>query len=339
MTLAAGPKKEEDNESDHSPEAVTPEHSDHEQPIVKLPNDPIARADRIGTSVPVEAVVHTVEVAEEVEPEIAKDAQEDLDRQEKQSLKAQILAAKNLSTQQERRPEDVKKSEAELQGAKDQLRKQKGADHVETSEEHIARLAQEEKARLAAQKQAPVLEGQLAKEAVEKIAPKLPKIQQDAANAQAQREAALAEQQAKAAELKKQEQLRQQEQDKKAKAAEDQARKEAAQFIGSAPSGPKTQITPELLAKLNATKAELVGVKAKTAAYEQGLMTELVKAPVQAPTKDPAKPNAALTLLQTRQKQVADEAAANAAAAQPEEAKPARRSTRIAAIAAKFNKQ
>ncbi len=340
MSLAAGPIVK-DNESNHSAEAATPDQSDHEQPIVKLPDDPIARADRVGTSVPVVAVEHTVKVAEEVEPELAKEAQADLDLKAKNGLKAQILAAKNAAVQQERKSDDVKRSEAELQAAKALLRTQKGASHPETAEDHSARLAKEEKDRLAALKQAPVLEGQLAREAAEKIAPKLAKIHEDAANAQAQRAAALADEQRSAEEARKQNEAHQQEQEKKAKAAEEQARTDSTRFTGSSPIGPK--LTPELLEKLNAAKGELTGVKGKVDAYEQALMIETAKAPVEVAAKDLTKPSAVLALFEARRKAVADEAAARQAeeaaavvAAEPEAKKPPRRGTRVKAAVQKY---
>ena len=214
-----------------------------------------------GAAIKPETVEAEVKVAQEVEPEIAKDAQHELDEQQKQNDEQELQAEEAKKQQNARLPDDVKKQKQKLQDAKDQLRK------GETEEEHKQRLANEEKLRLQALKAAPQVEGQLAEEAVKVITPKLPSIQANASAANQKRDEAVAKEVAQAEQDKKLNEDHAKEQQDRLEKAQAKAESDSTQFIKG--SGKAINTASAQGKKIQDLQAQLAKEQAQNTAVTQ----------------------------------------------------------------------
>lgn len=214
MSLAGAGVEKEDVSSDAS-QARTPE-----DPVVSVG----APGDKIGTSIRPETVKAEVEIAQKVEPEIAAQAQADLDEEKAENDAAEQQAEQDLAVQQSRRSDEQKRQDASLQAALNKLRKD------ETPEQHAQRLKDEEAARLKAQKESPGIAQKLGHDAAEVAQGKLEKIE---AKAQAELDKEQADEDAlehQAEEDKKANEAHQAEVQKKHQADEKRASVEATMF-------------------------------------------------------------------------------------------------------------
>ncbi|MBS0287154.1 MAG: hypothetical protein JSR17_07655 [Proteobacteria bacterium] len=130
-----------------------------------------APGEKIGTSIKPETVKEEVEIAQEVEPAIAAQAQADLDTQKQTDDAAEQEAEEHLKIQEARKSDEQKRQEQSLQAALSKLRKD------ETPEQHAQRLKDEEKARLAAEHNAAGVAQKLGHDAAEVAISKLPGIE------------------------------------------------------------------------------------------------------------------------------------------------------------------
>ncbi len=229
---------------------VDKNHSEESDQSVHTPDDQAPNYNLSGAAINQETIEAEVKVAQAVEPEIALDAQHELDEQQKQNEEAEQKAQEHKIVQDERLPADIKKAQQSLQDAKDKLRK------GESEEQHKQRLANEERLRREALQNAPVIDGRLAHEAVEKIKPRLSVIEDLAAAANAQREEENAQAQTKAQEAKAQNEAHAKEQAEKLKKAQEHAAQNLVQFTQGEGKPIKTAVAQgkkiqELQAQLN----------------------------------------------------------------------------------------
>ncbi len=304
------------------------EDSNDEEVIVKeeVINDAVTPT-RLGTSINPEIVETVVEIALEIGPEIASQAQAKLDEEQRANIDAQEQAQLAKIAQDEKKPEHEKKSDELLQEAEDKLR------NDETKAEHDARLAAEpakvEAAKLAAKEHA----DELAHEAQVKIEPKL-----DAIHAHAQavlddrdeeiQEAALAAQQ-----HKEEEEKRKADNEEKAQAARIKKQEQDKMFTqgdGKIHAHTANAQVEKLAAMLKAgeksesdedKKLSVVEIAAKIEAGHATNTKEEKKSDI-----EPSKTNVATLLTAFEKKKVEDK----------EEKKSVHRSGNIAAIAKTF---
>ncbi len=133
-----------------------------------------------GASINPETVKEEVEIAQVVEPEIAAVAQEALDKEKAQNEQDELKAQADLKEQEARKSAQQKHQEESLQAAKNKLREHEVVTSdgevkkiTETAEEHVQRLKDEERARLAAEHAAKYVQEQFAEAAAAAIMPKL----------------------------------------------------------------------------------------------------------------------------------------------------------------------
>ncbi|MGD9592121.1 MAG: hypothetical protein AB7V32_06340, partial [Candidatus Berkiella sp.] len=147
-----------------------------------------------GAAISPEVVQQVVSVAQEIEPNIANIAQETLEKETARNEQAAKEAQNALAEQEARKPEAVRQQEASLQAAKEKLRTHEVVTEdgnvekkIESAQEHVQRLREEEHERLVAQEQAKEKATILATDAVTAIEPKLDHIHKVAEEELAQR--------------------------------------------------------------------------------------------------------------------------------------------------------